>query len=85
MVVKYRMPVLREGSMVWVDLEEYDTNWAIVNWAGEDYFELIMKEYLSSGKGNSRKVGSAWSYLFDANDLVNFAVHWMEHMFNDLA
>ena len=74
-VVNYRMPVLRDGKRVWVDIEEYDTKWGIVDWAGEDYFELIVQEYLSSGKGNSRKVGSAWSYLFDANDLVNFAVH----------
>jgi aminoglycoside 3-N-acetyltransferase len=81
-VLKYRMPALREGNRVWVDIEEYDTRWGIVDWPGEDYNELIVQEYLLSGKGESRKIGSAWSYLFDANDLVNFAVQWMDRNFN---
>jgi len=82
-VVNYRMPVLREGKRVWINLEEYDTSRGIVDWHGEDYFTVIGREYLLSGKGNSGKVGAAQSYLFDANDLVKFGIQWMERAFGD--
>jgi aminoglycoside N3'-acetyltransferase len=36
---------------------------------------------LASGKGRSGKVGEAESYLFDAAELVEFAVKWLERMF----
>ena len=84
-VVNYRMPVLHGGKREWVDIEEYDTSRGIVDWRGEDYFAVIGREYLLSGRGASGKVGAAQSYLFDANDLVNFAVQWMEHAFKNLA
>ncbi len=77
----YKMPVLRNGKRVWVDIEEYDTSKGIVNWHGEDYLPVIMREYISLGKGKASKVGSAQSYLFDAADLVKFAVEWMETKF----
>jgi aminoglycoside 3-N-acetyltransferase len=80
-VIHYKMPVMRQGKRVWVDLEEYDTSRGIVDWQGEDYFAIIGREYLLSGKGTSGKVGEAQSYLFDANDLVKFAVRWMERTF----
>ena len=35
----------------------------------------------ASGKGRSGKVGEAESYLFDAAELVEFAVKWLERMF----
>lgn len=84
-VVNYRMPVLQNGKRVWVDLEEYDTDGHIVDWQGEDYFAIIGREYLSSGRGGSGKVGEAKSYLFDAKDLVDFAVPWMERTFKNVA
>lgn len=81
-VVRYKMPVLRNGKRVWVDIEEYDTSQGIVDWQGEDYFALIGREYLS-GRGRSGKVGAAQSYLLDAAELVEFAIHWMEHTFKE--
>lgn len=81
-VVHYRMPLLRNGKRVWVDIEEFDTGRGIVDWDGEeDYFEVIAREYLSSGKGRQGRVGMAPSYLFDAADLVQFAIQWMESTF----
>ncbi len=80
-IVHYRMPVLRGGRRVWIDIEEYDTNTGIVDWQGEDYFALIGRDYLASGKGASGKVGAAQSYLFDAVDLVRFGKDWMEKKF----
>jgi aminoglycoside 3-N-acetyltransferase len=83
-VVRYRMPVLREGRRVWIVLEEFDTSRGIVDWQGEDYFPIIAREYLSSGKGASGIVGAAESHLLDADELVKFGVGWMERAFKNL-
>jgi aminoglycoside 3-N-acetyltransferase len=80
-IARYRMPVLRNGNRAWIEIEEYDTSKGIVDWPEGDYFPLIVSEYLSSGKGVTGKVGSAQSNLFDAADLVRFAVQWMEIKF----
>jgi aminoglycoside 3-N-acetyltransferase len=74
--VQYKMPLLRDGKRVWVDIEEFDTNGMLPGM--KEYFETIPREYLSSGKGSVGKVGTAQSYLFDAADLVSFAVRWLE-------
>lgn len=79
--VRYKMPVLRDGERVWLELEEFDTSKGIADWQGEDYFTIIAREFLSSGQGRSGKVGAAPSHLFDANELVGFGVSWMEHTF----
>ena len=77
---RYRMPIIRDGKRVWVEIEEFDTTRGIVDWP-EDYFETIAKEYLASGKGRSGKVGGAQSYLFDGAELTAFGVKWMEEHF----
>lgn len=78
---RYRVPVLKAGERVWVEVEEYDTASGIVDWQGGEYFPAIIKEYLASGKGECRMVGSAPSYLFDAADLVGYALGWMKEAF----
>ncbi len=80
-VVRYRMPVLQEGKRIWVEIEDIDTSRGAFDWEGGDYFEAIVQEYLALGKGRSGKVGAADSYLFDAAELVRFAVEWMERTF----
>lgn len=80
-IVRYKMPVLRDDQRVWVELEEFDTSRGIVDWEGEDYFSVIAREFLSSGKGRSGKVGAAQSYLFEVVALVEFGVKRMERMF----
>jgi aminoglycoside 3-N-acetyltransferase len=76
------MPVLRAGKRVWVEIEDIDTSEGIVEGhSSEEYFTAIAREYLASGKGRSGKVGEAESYLFDAAELVEFAVKWLERMF----
>jgi aminoglycoside 3-N-acetyltransferase len=76
-VVRYRCPILENGHTVWLDMEDFDT--------GEphyDYrFEDIAGDYLATGKARSGLVGNAQSYLFDAADLVQFAVNWLEERF----
>ena len=43
----------------------------------DDYFGVILTEYLSTGRASIGTVGSAPSELIDAADLVDFAVSWM--------
>jgi aminoglycoside 3-N-acetyltransferase len=83
-IVRYKMPVLQEGQRVWVDIEEFDTCHGIRGDADE-YFETIVREYLASGRGAGGKVGGAQAYLFDSNDLVGFAMHWLENEFTTRA
>jgi aminoglycoside 3-N-acetyltransferase len=77
LVVRYKVPILKEGKKVWVNIEEFDTCGNVLPNATK-YFETITKEYLAFGKGRCGKVGEAQSYLFEAADFVNFAVQWLE-------
>jgi aminoglycoside 3-N-acetyltransferase len=80
-VVHYKMPVLRDGKRVWVDIEEFDTCGGILPGAAE-YFNAIPQEYASLGRCRTGRVGTAESYLFDAADLVKFAVQWLEKKYS---
>jgi aminoglycoside N3'-acetyltransferase len=83
-LVHYKMPVLREGKRVWVEIEDIDTGRGIVEGrSAEEYFITIAQGYLASGRGRSGKVGAAPSYLFAAADLVEFAVEWLERNFGE--
>lgn len=84
-IARYKMPILRDGQRVWVEIEDFDTSQGIVDWEGGDYFGVIAREYLASGRGRSGKVGAAKSYLFDAAGLVDFGVRWMERTFGSPA
>jgi len=57
-----------------------DDSDGIVDWP-EDYFTLILQEYLATGRASHGTVGKAWSELIDAADLVNFGVAWMSRCF----
>ena len=80
-IVKYRLPMLVDGHRQWVEIEEYDTSDGIVDWQGDDYFELITRAYLDSGKGKSGKIGNANSHLLNAAEAHELAVNWMERNF----
>jgi len=80
-VIHYREPVLVDGRKVWIDIEEFDTSNPVVPTAWEDYFTDIAKEFLASGAGRTSKIGNGDSYLFDAAELHQFAVDWMESEF----
>jgi len=79
-VVRYQMPILRDGQRVWVDIEEFDTAAGIVDWDGpeEYFFGAIAREFLEIDQGRVGRVGAAQSYLFDAAALAQFGVRWME-------
>lgn len=60
----------------WIDC--LDDSQGIAPWNGEDYFALILKAYLSEGRGSSARVGNASAELIEAADLVAFGAGWME-------
>lgn len=78
-VIHYTCPILRDGQKVWVTVEDFDTSEPHADYS----FEQIALAYLAEGKGQHGKVGDADSYLFDAADLVGFAVRWLEARFGD--
>ncbi|MDI3290168.1 AAC(3) family N-acetyltransferase [Polyangium sp. 15x6] len=58
-----------------------DDSDGIVEWPGEDYFALILRAYLETGRARVGTVGRARSELLEAADLVRFGVAWMSSHF----
>ncbi|MEW6750545.1 MAG: aminoglycoside 3-N-acetyltransferase [Candidatus Latescibacterota bacterium] len=80
---RFRMPVLRDGERVWVDVVQFDTSNGVVS--APYTLEQIAGDYVAAGRGRAGTVGSARSHLFDAADLVAFAVAWLESRFGSSA
>lgn len=78
-VKRYQCPILEHGKKIWVELEEFDTSEPVIN-APYD-FDQIALDYLATGKGQTDTIGRAQSYLFQANDLAQFGIDWLEQRF----
>ncbi len=63
-------------------VECLDDTDGIVAWPGEDYFALILADFLASHDHQRGQVGGAPSELLDARALVTFAAAWMTARFN---
>ncbi|MGZ8361585.1 MAG: AAC(3) family N-acetyltransferase [Allosphingosinicella sp.] len=61
---------------VWVEC--LDDNGGIRPWPGEDYFALILRAYLATGRARIGPVGDAVGELIYAADIVAFGAGWME-------
>lgn len=66
----------------WIDFEEFDTSEPVNDELPSNCFELIVMDYLASGRGLKGPVGDARSYLLEAQDLVDFGVRWLERYCN---
>lgn len=76
-VIRYTCPVLHAGSTVWVEIEDFDTGDP-----HDDYtFDRIARDYLAERGARPGRVGDATCHLFDAADLTDFAVAWLEARF----
>lgn len=74
-----RHRLIREGSQNAVrHIDSLDDSDGIVLWDGEDYFALILQQYIAAERARHGLVGMARSDLIPARDLVDFAVPWME-------
>ncbi len=78
---RYRWPVLRGGSCEWMEFEQFDTSDGIADWPGGSYFQSITGEYMACRSYATGRVGAADSYLFNARNLTDFAVAWLEEQF----
>lgn len=58
-------------------VECLDDTLGIVDWHGEDYFALILRDYLASHDVPRGQVGGAESTLIPARELVQFGARWM--------
>ncbi|WP_051341168.1 aminoglycoside 3-N-acetyltransferase [Azospirillum halopraeferens] len=80
--VTYAMPVLdADGRKVWVRAEDYDSNGILDQYAvpGQpDAVETVMRAYVAERPHRSGRVGDAPCRLFEAPDLVRFAVDRLE-------
>jgi aminoglycoside 3-N-acetyltransferase len=74
---RHRLVVGPDGNPIVREVECLDNIDGIVDSPGEDYFALILKAYLSSGRASTGVVGGAQSELIDAVDVVDFGVSWM--------
>ncbi|MFW9779576.1 MAG: AAC(3) family N-acetyltransferase [Candidatus Heimdallarchaeota archaeon] len=83
-IIRYKKPILKDDLAVWVEVEEFDTSQGAWYWDGKKhYFLSIIEEALTLDLDKLGTVGTADSYLFDANSLVEFAVSWMEKTFGN--
>jgi aminoglycoside 3-N-acetyltransferase len=82
-VIRYWAPILEGGETRWVEIEEFDTEGCLPWFGAGDMFEAIIEDYVQAGSGVVGPVGSARSYVFDAADLVRFAVEWIEERFRE--
>jgi aminoglycoside N3'-acetyltransferase len=79
-VRRYRRVLGKTGPEIrYVDCLD-DSN-GIVAWTGEDYFAMILRDYLALGRASTGWVGRARSELIVASDLVDFGVRWMAERF----
>jgi aminoglycoside 3-N-acetyltransferase len=83
--VVYRYPVLEGGKRVWRTFSDIDTSDGALPYerliGEEDYVVYLAGSALAAGCGKSGPVGEATAYLFDAPELVEHAVGWIEQNF----
>ncbi|MEV5595213.1 aminoglycoside 3-N-acetyltransferase [Streptomyces sp. NPDC052496] len=81
--VDYEQPVLVDGERVWrrfhdIDSEDGAFDYSPVVPEGQQPFARIAQDLLAAGIGRTGTVGAAESHLFEAADVVDFGVAWME-------
>jgi aminoglycoside 3-N-acetyltransferase len=84
--VGYRYPVFESGERVWRKFSDIDTSEGALPYeritGDEDYIEHIVRSGLAEGIGRSGPVGEGTVYLFEAQELVAYAVAWIERHFS---
>ncbi|MFI6638062.1 aminoglycoside 3-N-acetyltransferase [Streptomyces sp. NPDC050504] len=81
--VDYEQPVSENGQRVWRRFHDIDSSDGAFDYSsvvadGHDPFEVIARGMLAAGIGRGGTVGAAESHLFEAADVVEFGVAWLE-------
>lgn len=72
-------PLLIDGVARWHMIEEFDTADPVVDGLPDDYFRLVVEDYMASGAPHRRgTIGNADSLLVPAREVVEFTVQWLE-------
>lgn len=71
----YRVPLAGRG---WVEIRELDVWRGAFPYAVERPLAQIARDALAAGVGRAGAVGAARAHLFDAAELTEFAVGWLE-------
>ncbi|HEX7095711.1 MAG TPA: AAC(3) family N-acetyltransferase [Acidimicrobiales bacterium] len=77
---RHRRVLTPDGPQI-CTVECLDDETGIVPWDGEDYFAIILREYVATGRASQGMVANAQSELLDAADLVDFGARWMSDAF----
>ena len=80
-IIRYEAPILVDGETVWRQFEEFDTSNPIVPTLPDDYFALVVEDFLATGQGVRGKVGRANCVLVPAAEMVAYGVQWLESRF----
>ncbi|WKX73956.1 aminoglycoside 3-N-acetyltransferase [Streptomyces sp. XD-27] len=81
--VDYEQPITVDGERVWRRFHDIDSSDGAFDYSsvvpeGQWPFEAIAQDMLAAGIGVRGMVGAAESHLFDAGDVVDFGVAWIE-------
>jgi aminoglycoside 3-N-acetyltransferase len=76
--IEIEYPLATPKGTAWRVVEEFDTSEPVVPGPPEDYFRLIVEDFLATGAGVRGPVGEADSVLVDAPAMVDFGVRWLE-------
>jgi hypothetical protein len=73
------------GGIEWLEVHDINTSTGAFPYESvvgdRDSFEVIAEEALGAGIGRERRIGESRSVLFPAEQLVSFAIAWMETHF----
>ncbi|MFF3301360.1 aminoglycoside 3-N-acetyltransferase [Streptomyces sp. NPDC001741] len=81
--VEYEQPVLIDGRRVWRRFRDIDSSGGAFDYSahtpeGQDPFETIARDMLAAGIGRRGRVGAADSHLFEAGEVLDFGLAWIE-------
>lgn len=83
-VVRFQVPVVRDGQRVWIPMEEFDTSvGAHPNWP-DPFFAQLVDGFLSASGNRGGRVGNAESFLFPARGLMEHATPIMRSVASGL-
>lgn len=83
--VRYRVPVLENGTRRWRTFSDIDTGDGILPYervlGREDYIGYLVRTALASGIGRRGPLGDGIGHVLEARPLVGHAVAWLEETF----
>lgn len=78
-IQRYRRLMPGDNGPVWQEFEEYDTREPVTDRLPANCFEQIANDHVAAGFVRRGTIGAAESFLFEAPELINFAIRWLEN------